>query len=89
MLQSVLERTGDQVAETARKASRAASAVADALEDGVGAARRVAKQGGDAAEEFIDDTTKRLQRHPVETIVTTFAVGIGLGVLIGWMIKRR
>jgi ElaB/YqjD/DUF883 family membrane-anchored ribosome-binding protein len=89
MMQSVLERTGDQVAETARKASRAASAVADALEDGVGAARRVAKQGGDAAEEFIDDTTRRLQRHPVETIVTTFAVGIGLGVLIGWMIKRR
>lgn len=89
MIQSVLERTGDQVAETARKASRAASAVADALEDGVGAARRVAKQGGDAAEEFIDDTTKRLQRHPVETIVTTFAVGIGLGVLIGWTIKRR
>ncbi|MGA2372920.1 MAG: hypothetical protein ACLP3R_15810 [Candidatus Korobacteraceae bacterium] len=89
MIQSVLERTGDQVAETARKASRAASAVADALEDGVGVARRVAKQGGDAAEEFIDDTTKRLQRHPVETIVTTFAVGIGLGVLIGWMIKRR
>jgi len=89
MIQSVLERTGDQVAETARKASRAASAVADALEDGVGAARRVAKQGGDAAEEFIDDTTRRLQRHPVETIVTTFAVGIGLGVLIGWMIRRR
>jgi len=89
MIQSVLERTGDQVAETARKASRAASAVADALEDGVGAARRVAKQGGDAAEEFIDDTTRRLQRHPVETIVTTFAVVIGLGVLIGWMIKRR
>jgi ElaB/YqjD/DUF883 family membrane-anchored ribosome-binding protein len=85
----VLERTGDQVAATARKASRAASAVADALEDGVGAARRVAKQGGDATEEFIDDTTKRLQRHPVETIVTTFAVGIGVGVLIGWMIKRR
>ncbi len=89
MIQSVLERTGDQVAVTARTASRAASAVADALEDGVGAARRVAKQGGDAAEEFIDDTTRRLQRHPVETIVTTFAVGIGLGVLIGWMIKRR
>ncbi len=89
MMQSVLERTGDQVAETARKASRAASAVADALEDGVGAARRVAKQSGDAAEEFLDDTTKRLQRHPVETIVTTFAVGIAAGVLIGWMIKRR
>ncbi len=89
MTQSVLERTGDQIAETARKTSRATSAVADAFEDGVEAARRVAKQSGDAAEEFIDDTTKRLQRHPVETIVTTFVVGIAAGIFIGWMIKRR
>ena len=89
MAQSVLERTGEQVAEAARKASRAASAVADALEDGVGAARRVAKQGGDAAEEFLDDTTKRLQRHPIETVVTTFAIGIAVGILIGWVAKRR
>jgi ElaB/YqjD/DUF883 family membrane-anchored ribosome-binding protein len=89
MARSVLERTGEQVAESARKASRAASAVADALEDGVGAARRVAKQGGDAAEELLDDTKKRLQRHPVETIVMTFAVGIAAGILIGWMMKRR
>jgi len=89
MTQSVLERTGDQIAETARKTSRATSAVADAFGDGVEAARRVAKQSGDAAEEFIDDTTKRLQRHPVETIVTTFAAGIVAGVIVGWMMKRR
>jgi RNase H-fold protein (predicted Holliday junction resolvase) len=45
MAQSVLEQMGVQIDETARKASRAASAVADALEDGGGAARRTAKQG--------------------------------------------
>ena len=89
MTQSVLERTGDQIAETARKASRATSAVADAFEDGVEAARRAAKQGGDAAEEFMDDTTKRLQRHPIETVAATFAMGVAAGVLIGWMVKRR
>ena len=89
MTQSVLERTGDQIAETARKASRATSAVADAFDDGVAAARRVAKQSGDAAEEFMDDTTKRLQRHPVETMVVTFAMGIAAGVVIGWMMKRK
>jgi ElaB/YqjD/DUF883 family membrane-anchored ribosome-binding protein len=86
MTQSVLEQTGDLVTE---RLSRAASAVADAFENGVGVARRLAKQGGDAAEEFIDDTTKRLQRHPVETIVTTFAAGIAAGVLIGWLVRRR
>jgi hypothetical protein len=89
MTQSVLERTGEQIAETARKASRATSAVADAFDDGVAAGRRVAKQSGDAAEEFMDDTTKRLQRHPVETMVATFAMGIATGVVIGWMIRRK
>ncbi len=89
MAQSVLEQTTEHIAESARKASRATSAIADAIEDGVGVARRVAKQGGDAAEEFLDDTTKRLQRHPVETVVATFAIGIAAGILIGWMMKRR
>jgi ElaB/YqjD/DUF883 family membrane-anchored ribosome-binding protein len=89
MTESVLERTGEQIAETARKASRATSALADAFEDGVEAARRAAKQSGDAAEEFMDDTTKRLQRHPIETVAATFAMGIAAGILIGWMVKRR
>jgi ElaB/YqjD/DUF883 family membrane-anchored ribosome-binding protein len=89
MVQSALERTSEQIADTSRKASRAASAVADAVGDGVGAARRVAKQSGDAAEEFIDDTTRRLQRHPVETVATTFALGVAAGILIGCLAKRK
>ncbi len=89
MAQSVLDRTGEQIAETARKTSRAACAVADAFEEGVVTARRVAKQSGDAAEELLDDTTKRLQRHPIETVVATFAIGMGVGLLIGWLVKRR
>jgi ElaB/YqjD/DUF883 family membrane-anchored ribosome-binding protein len=89
MTQSVLERASEQIAETARKASRTTSAVADAIEDGVGAAKRVAKQGCDAAEEFLDDTTKRLQRHPTETVVASLAIGVVVGILIGWAMKRR
>ena len=89
MSQTVVERTADHIAESAHRASRATSAVADAIEDGVGVARRAAKQGGDAAEEFLNDTTQRLQRHPVLTIATTFAVGFTAGTLVGWMMKRR
>jgi ElaB/YqjD/DUF883 family membrane-anchored ribosome-binding protein len=89
MAQSVLKQMGEQFDETAHKASRAASAVADALEDGVGAARRVAKHGGKAAAELFDDTKRRVQRHPVETVVATFAVGIAAGAAIGWLMKRR
>ena len=89
MAQSVLDHTTERITESARKASRATSAIADAIEDGVGAASRAAKQGGDAAEEFLDDTTKRLQRHPIETVVATFTIGVAAGIFIGWMIRRR
>ncbi len=89
MTQSVLEQMGVQIDETAHKASRAASAVADALEDGGVAARRATKQGSRAATELIDDTRKRVQRHPLETVAATFAAGIGAGAVIGWMMRHR
>lgn len=89
MSQTVLERTAEHIAESAHRASRATGTVADAIEDGVGVVRRAAKQGGDAAEEFLNDTTHRIQRHPVLTVAATFAVGFAAGTLLGWMMKRK
>jgi ElaB/YqjD/DUF883 family membrane-anchored ribosome-binding protein len=89
MSQTVLDRTAEHIAESAHQASRATSAVADAVGSGVGVVRRAAKQSGDAAEEFLNDTTQRVQRHPALTVATTFAVGFTAGALVGWMIKRR
>jgi hypothetical protein len=89
MAQSVLEHLGVQVDETARKASRAASVLADALEDGGEAARRVTKQGSHAAAELLAETKKRVQRHSIETVVGVFAAGIVAGSALRWMMKRR
>jgi len=89
MSQTVVERTAEHIAESAHQASRATSAIADVIEEGVGVVRRAAKQGGDAAEEFLNDTTQRLQRHLVLTVAATFAIGVTAGTLIGWMLKRR
>jgi ElaB/YqjD/DUF883 family membrane-anchored ribosome-binding protein len=89
MAQSVLKQMGEQIDETARKASRATSAVADALEDGVGAARRTAKHGTYVAAEFLDDAKKRVRRHPIETVVATFAAGTAAGAVISLMMRRR
>jgi ElaB/YqjD/DUF883 family membrane-anchored ribosome-binding protein len=89
MSQTVMEKTAARFVDSAHQASRATNAVAEAIEDGVGVVRRAAKQGGDAAEEFLVDTTQRVQRHPVLTVATTFAVGFTAGAFIGWMIKRR
>jgi hypothetical protein len=79
----------EQITESAHQASRATKAVAEAIEDGVRIVRRAAKQGGDAAEEFLNDTTQRLQRHLVLTVATTFVLGLTAGTFIGWMMKRR
>jgi ElaB/YqjD/DUF883 family membrane-anchored ribosome-binding protein len=89
MAQSVLEQVGVQIDETARKAPRAASVLADALEDGGGAARRVTKHGSHAAAELLAETRKRVQRHPIETVAAVFAAGMAAGALIRWMLQRR
>jgi hypothetical protein len=89
MATNLLDRTAEHIAESAHHASRATSAVADAIEDGVGVARRAAKKGGDAAEEFLDDTTQRAQRHLALTVATTFAVAFTAGALVGRMLRRN
>ena len=89
MLQAVVERTADQIAESAHQASRATSAVADAFEESVEATKRAVKKSGDAAEELWNETTQRLQRHFVLTVAMTFVVGVTSGALVGWMMKRR
>ena len=88
MEQPVFEHMGQQIDDTAHKATRAASAVSDALEDGVIAARRMARDGTDAATELLYNARRRCERHPFETVAITFAVGIAAGTAIGWMLKR-
>ena len=89
MAQSMWEQTGDQFSDAAHKASRAASAVAGALEDGVASARRSVRQGSDAASELFDDTKKRVKQYPVEAVAITLAVGFAAGAVIGMLLRRR
>ena len=89
MSPTVMESTAAHIADSAQQASRATAAVVDAIENGLGVVSRAARQSGDAAEEFLVDTTQRIQRHPVLTVATTFAVGFTAGAFLGWLIKRR
>ena len=63
--------------------------MAEAIDEGVGAIKLAVKRSGDLAEEMMDDTTQRVKRHPVETMVATFAVGIIVGGFIRWMVSRK
>lgn len=88
-MEDILERADAQVAESIRKLSHATSAMADAIDEGMGVIKRAVKRSGDVAEELMDDTTQRVKRHPVETMAATFALGIVVGAFIGWLASRR
>jgi F0F1-type ATP synthase assembly protein I len=72
-----------------RSISRAAAALADAVEDSLTAAKRIGMDASDAAEQLMDDTNQRIKRHPVETVVGAFGAGIMLGAFLGWLTHRR
>jgi uncharacterized protein YacL len=63
--------------------------MAEAIDEGVGAIKLAVKRSGDLAEEMMDDTTQRVKRHPVETVVATFTLGLIVGGLISWMVSRK
>jgi ElaB/YqjD/DUF883 family membrane-anchored ribosome-binding protein len=89
MSKSVLEQAEDHIVDPMHKVSRATTAVAEAIEDGIHAVRRVGKTGSDVAEEFIDDAKERVKRHPAGTIVAAFAVGLAFGGLLDALIRRK
>jgi len=89
MDRSVFEHLGQQMDDTTRNASRAASAVGDVIEDSVKAAQRAAKRGAGAATELLDDTKKCLQLHPREAAAAIFVSGIATGAAISWIMKRK
>jgi ElaB/YqjD/DUF883 family membrane-anchored ribosome-binding protein len=89
MAENIVDKAEAQVAESIRKLTRATSAMAEAIDEGVGAIKLAVKRSGDLAEEMIDDTTQRVKRHPVETVVVTFSLGLIVGGLISWMVSRK
>ena len=89
MTQTILEMAGEHFADTVREASRVTAAVADAFEDGMGVAKRAAKQSSAAAEDFVNDSTRRIQRNPMATVAVTLVAGFALGLVTGLAIRRR
>jgi len=89
MAKNILENADEQVTESIRKLTRAASAMAEAIDEGTNVIKHAIKRSGDVAEELLDDTTQRIKRHPVETMAVTFTLGVTVGGFIGWLVSRR
>ena len=89
MPEAVMEKMTEQIAEKAHNFSRAATALSEVIDDGIGVVKRAAKKSGDVLEELMDDNTLRIKRHPLETVMTSVAVGFVAGMLVGWLMRRK
>lgn len=89
MAEDMLEKADQQVAESIRKLTRATSAMADAIDEGVTVVKRAVKRSGDVAEELMVDTRERVKRHPAESITAVCTLGVLVGGFIGWLMPRK
>ena len=80
--------TGERVVELGVEAARLKARASHAVEDTVVEARRLVQRGRYAAEDLVDETTYRIKRDPLRSVAITFAVGLGVGALAGWLAGR-
>ena len=69
------------------EAARLKTAVADALEEGVHAARRAMKHGLGVAEDMMDEAAHEVKRHPLPAVATASILSFTAGVLAGWLLS--
>lgn len=89
MSQTLVEKAGDHIAQSIHEASRVTSEMADAVAEGVNIAKRAARQGREATEDFVHDSSKRIQRNPLTAVAATMVAGLALGMLAGLSMRRR
>ena len=83
-LLSKARHVGERLMEAGSEVSRLKSEASQAVEDGVIAARRVAKRSRYAAADLIDDAAHRVKRDPLRAVVLGFAIGLTIGALAAW-----
>ena len=90
MTESVLDQVtkfgGAQVTE---QATWLKETIADAVEDGLRAARRTMKQGREFAEDGVEEAIHTVKNYPLQTVAVTFGVALATGAFLGWLMFRR
>jgi ElaB/YqjD/DUF883 family membrane-anchored ribosome-binding protein len=86
MTDAVLEREPKIEKQELR---RSAEKLGERVKEGVEFVKKIGRTSSDAAEEFLEDTTKRIRRHPAETVVGAFAVGVAVGALVTFIVRRK
>ena len=77
-----------QMAHLTHEVSKARTLVNDVIGDGKRKAQRTAKRALITAEDYVEDTTYYIKRHPWQSVGIATGVGVGAGVLASWVFSR-
>jgi ElaB/YqjD/DUF883 family membrane-anchored ribosome-binding protein len=77
-----------KLAHLTHEVSKAKTLVNDFVEDGTRKAQRLVKRGVVTAEDYVEDTTYYIKRHPWQSVGVAAGVGAGAGLLLGWIFSR-
>jgi ElaB/YqjD/DUF883 family membrane-anchored ribosome-binding protein len=77
-----------QAEEFAKEARELKARATEVFEDGMHAARRTLKRRVHDFEDLRNDTARRVKRAPFTALGVTFAAGLMLGVIVGWVGHR-
>jgi len=89
MQNEMLEKTIEVRDQLGSEVKRVKESVADAVDNGIVAARRAVKQSRRAAEDLVDGAEYRVKQHPFSALGVTFGIGMGLGAAIGILLARN
>ena len=76
------------LAHLKHEVSKAKVLIDEVLDDTKRQASRMMKRGIVAAEDYVEDTTYVIKRHPWQSVGAAFGLGTGLGILAGWLAMR-
>jgi ElaB/YqjD/DUF883 family membrane-anchored ribosome-binding protein len=78
-----------RVAKLSNEAHAVTSRAADAVEDGVYAAKRAVRRGVAQLDDLQAESRHRVRRSPFKSLGLAAGVGLVLGIAIGWAASRE
>jgi ElaB/YqjD/DUF883 family membrane-anchored ribosome-binding protein len=85
----VVVDAGRKLGEFGSGAAEFVSTVSNSAQEGMAAAKRTVRKGVHATEELLDDTAHTIKKNPFTSVGITLGIGLGAGVLIGWLAGRK
>jgi hypothetical protein len=82
-------RAGTRLARTGYDVIQWKSALSGAARQPIASAKRALRRGRFAAEDCVDEFALAVRKHPVKSAGLIFGAAFGVGVVAGWLAKRR